>query len=469
MKLIANQQREEAKRLKIVGIACRKEERAQRKILRELEKVEIKRKKTIIMRAQNTLRDCGSTDQLEPEECLALAEEREKRHLINVRDTSDDVEVDARAMARLPGVTRKGVKRQYIGKIGDFNCKLCRALLWNGEKHSLCCSSGQIRRTELSEIGGLKTLYNGTSELSERFLKGISGFDMFFSFTSFATSSKLENSSEASMCYKIKGRIYHRLAMLDPELMFKDITTEDFVKGNDNGTAGRGANAAALNRIIPGLPNNNEQEVNEKEKGVFQDKQKGYLDLYFHFERDQQIKLRTQSVTRMSHANIGNKSDTKEKAVTMRRRQREETEISENEAIVTILYDYMFNNNVCLKGLLGEYSSTKSLMSDYIKNNGEIPEMSITLKSSEGLNTREHKGVYHLPTSSSQVGAIVNLDSDTDHLSITVRSPKPDSKYFYDGFQYPLIIPNGDIGYHYQLRAGARWQITWKWPLKYCI
>ncbi|KAK4318665.1 hypothetical protein Pmani_010359 [Petrolisthes manimaculis] len=224
-------------------------------------------------------------------------------------------------MARLPGATRKGVKRHYMGKIGDFNCKLCRALLWNGEKHSLCCSSGgQIRRTELSEIRDLKALYNGTSELSERFLKGISGFNMF-SFTSF-----------------------------------------------------------------------------------------------------------------------------------------------ENEAIVTILYDYMVNNNACLKGLLGEYSSTKSLMSDYIKNHGEITEMSITLKSSEGLNTREHKGVYHLLTSSSQVGAIVNLDSDTDHLSITVRSPKPDSKYrvfilnhhnyFYDWFQYPLIIPNGDIGCHYQLRAG---------------
>ncbi|KAK4324113.1 hypothetical protein Pmani_005238 [Petrolisthes manimaculis] len=268
------------------------------------------------------------------------------------------------------------------------------------------------------------------------------------------------------MCYKIKGRIYHRLATLDPELMLKDITTEDFVKGNDKGTAGHGANAAALNRIIQGLPNNNGQEVNEKEKGVFQDKKKGYLDLYFHFERDQQIKLRTQSVTRMSHANIGNTSDTKEKAVTMKHRQREETAISENEAIVTILYDYMVNKYVCLKGLLREYSSTKSLMSDYIKNNGEIPEMSIILKSSEGLNTREHKGVYHLPTSSSQVGAIVNLDSDTDHLSITVRSPKPDSKYrvfimshhnyFYNGFQYPLIIPNGDIGYHYQLRAGDK-------------
>ncbi|KAK4324280.1 hypothetical protein Pmani_005120 [Petrolisthes manimaculis] len=43
--------------------------------------------------------------------------------------------------------------------------------------------------------------------------------------------TKLENSSEASMCYKIKGRIYLRLATLDPELMLKDITTEDFVKG----------------------------------------------------------------------------------------------------------------------------------------------------------------------------------------------------------------------------------------------
>ncbi|KAK4306545.1 hypothetical protein Pmani_021638 [Petrolisthes manimaculis] len=64
LKQIVNQQREEAKRLKIECIACRKEERAQRKILRELEKVEIKRKKTIITRAQKDvarLQKYGST------------------------------------------------------------------------------------------------------------------------------------------------------------------------------------------------------------------------------------------------------------------------------------------------------------------------------------------------------------------------------------------------------------------------
>ena len=52
-----------------------------------------------------------------------------------------------------------------------------------------------------------------------------------FYFTSFVTSSKLENVAEAAesaFCYKIQGKIYHRIGLLKPHLigdvgMFKDL------------------------------------------------------------------------------------------------------------------------------------------------------------------------------------------------------------------------------------------------------
>ncbi|XP_076047345.1 uncharacterized protein LOC143028872 [Oratosquilla oratoria] len=87
--------------------------------------------------------------------------------------------------------------------------------------------------------------------------------------------------------------------------------------------------------------------------------------------------------------------------------------------------------------------------------------MSITLHAAEKFSTREHKGVYHLPSSSSQVGAIVNLDPSKDHLQIMISSPKEGSKYnlrfvkhnnyFYDSFQYPLLFLNGDLGHSYKM------------------
>ncbi|XP_076032999.1 uncharacterized protein LOC143020461 [Oratosquilla oratoria] len=102
------------------------------------------------------------------------------------------------------------------------------------------------------------------------------------------------------------------------------------------------------------------------------------------------------------------------------------------------------------------------ILQHYEEKNGKVPEVSITLKSAEGIQTREHKGVYHLPTSSSSVGAIVNLDTSNRHLQITIESPKPDTKYntkivthenvFYDAFQYPLLIPNGNVGYSHSLK-----------------
>ncbi|XP_076047297.1 uncharacterized protein LOC143028818 [Oratosquilla oratoria] len=111
--------------------------------------------------------------------------------------------------------------------------------------------------------------------------------------------------------------------------------------------------------------------------------------------------------------------------------------------------------------MLKEVESSRQLIDDYVKKTDKIPDMSITLKTAEGINTREHKGVYHLPTSSSQVGGIVDLSPDKDPLQIIISSPAANTKfpnkildhnnYFYDIFQYPLLIPNGDIGYSYKI------------------
>ena len=119
-----------------------------------------------------------------------------------------------------------------------------------------------------------------------------------------------------------------------------------------------------------------------------------------------------------------------------------------------------------MAGMLKELKNSKELIKVHVEIYGNLPEVSITLKASEGIKTREHKGVYHLPSSSSQVGAIVNLDSMRDHLCITISSPKPDTKfstrtishinYFYDSFQYPLLIPNGDMGYSFHMKRSDR-------------
>ncbi|XP_076059364.1 uncharacterized protein LOC143035974 [Oratosquilla oratoria] len=80
-----------------------------------------------------------------------------------------------------------------------------------------------------------------------------------------------------------------------------------------------------------------------------------------------------------------------------------------------------------IQGMLKELKTAKELIRVHVEKYGKLPEMSITLKAVEGIKTREHKDVYHLPSSSSQVGAIVNFDS------------------------YPLLIPNGDIGYSFTM------------------
>ncbi|XP_076057470.1 uncharacterized protein LOC143034982 [Oratosquilla oratoria] len=274
--------------------------------------------------------------------------------------------------------------------------------------------------------GTIRELYKDKTVLSERLLKHIAGFNLVFSFTSFATSSKLENAGEKALCYKIQGRVYHRLGSLKPGLLKKgSLTAKDVHFDHDSNS----------------------------DKNPFWRKNISFLDLYFYHEKDQQIKLRTLAVQHFSKSGNG-KGKMNE---TEKRRAREEKVLSENEKIITHFYEYMAKHNACLSVVLKELETAKQLMEAHVKKYGKSPQVSITLKATENLTTREHKGVYHLPTSSSQVGAIVNLGPSRDPLEIVIGSPKADSKFslrlmshtnfFYDVFQYPLLFPNGDVGH----------------------
>ncbi|XP_076041833.1 uncharacterized protein LOC143025715 [Oratosquilla oratoria] len=132
---------------------------------------------------------------------------------------------------------------------------------------------GQLGDFKYIKDGTIRELYEGKTVLSERFLKHIAGFNLVFSFTSFATSSKLENAGEKALCYKIQGRVYHRLGSLKPGLLKKgSLTGKDVHFDHDSNS----------------------------EKNPFWRKNNSFLDLYFYHEKDQQIKLRTLAVQHFS-------------------------------------------------------------------------------------------------------------------------------------------------------------------------
>ncbi|XP_076049386.1 uncharacterized protein LOC143030068 [Oratosquilla oratoria] len=277
------------------------------------------------------------------------------------------------------------VVEHSIGKLGDVKCKYCDVLRWKRETEGLCCRSGQIPAVKPSEIKNeeFKSLFEGVTPLSKRFLENTIGFNTVFSFSSFATSKKLENAAEKAMVYKIKGAIYHRTSYVRPELLVGDKETR--------------------------------APISEEKKS------------------------------------------------TKSRREIEEREYNENEEIIRIIFNYLLENNKCLRQILSEIENSRELIALHIEKHKEIPQMNLQLKAVENFETKEHKGVYHLPTSNVTVGGIVNLDDEHDPLLIKITSPKKDSKYkirfvdhtsfFYDPFQYPLLIPNGDMGYTYLLRS----------------
>ncbi|XP_076065324.1 uncharacterized protein LOC143039331 [Oratosquilla oratoria] len=257
------------------------------------------------------------------------------------------------------------------------------------------------------------------------------GFNSVFSFSSFSTSKKLENAAEKALTYKIKGTIYHRTSKVKPERllkletggMFSDPVEELLFNGRD-------AN---------GSNNNNKRPYRFKDN---------FMDMYFYHSRDEQLKLRTEKMVNQFTYGDG-KGD-------------EEKMYRENEEIIRILFDYLVKHNKSLNRILTEIENANELIQLHVEKHEQIPEMSIVLKSVGDAATKEHKGVYHLPTAAVTVGAIVDLDSSTDPLQITISSPKKGSKYnlqyvyhnslYYDIFQYPILIPNGDMGFTHVLQ-----------------
>jgi hypothetical protein len=54
------------------------------------------------------------------------------------------------------------INRHYIGKFGDVLCEHCGAMLWEGEKSSLCCNNGKTRIPNLPDLPpALDALFHG--------------------------------------------------------------------------------------------------------------------------------------------------------------------------------------------------------------------------------------------------------------------------------------------------------------------
>ncbi|XP_076065050.1 uncharacterized protein LOC143039083 [Oratosquilla oratoria] len=341
------------------------------------------------------------------------------------------VEMKERVLSTFPGyiseTSEASVPVHSVGELGEYKCKICRALLYRGERKTICCNGGKTPKSvyELSPLGeDIKGLYDGSSPESKHFLGNIVGFNLVFSFTSFATSGVLENKREAAMSFKIQGKIYHRLGPVKPNLM----VAEDVIK-----------------RL---------GQKDETPKKPFWQSSAGFLDLYFYHDKKQQLKLRSDRVS----------------SYVSERRERENKQYRRNEDIIETLYTYFVNKNAALKEILREAKTSAELVRAHVDRYESLPDVVIDLKTSKNVSTSEHKGVYHLPTATCQVGAIVNMGRDSK-LSVSIASPLPGAKYalrnishvnyFYDLFQYPMLFPNGDKGYSVEMeKEGSSKRLT---------
>ncbi|XP_076055175.1 uncharacterized protein LOC143033569 [Oratosquilla oratoria] len=230
------------------------------------------------------------------------------------------------------------------------------------------------------------------------------------------------------MTYKIKGHIYHRLGVLKPRYMRKHTELDRYLKRDEKDVYIHRKGTAEYNKPLP-----------------------KYLDLYFYCNSEKQIQIRANQLT--THKPLS--------ASTKKRRSNEEKLYSKNFEIVSILQGYLITNNAVLKPLLKGFKGVVDLVDSMTKHLNKLPDVRITLRTSEGKRIQQHKGTYDLPKARAQVGAIVDFDelNVPKHLEVVLSSPKEDSKhssviisslnYFYNPMQYPLLIPNGDVGYSF--------------------
>ncbi|XP_076056177.1 uncharacterized protein LOC143034118 [Oratosquilla oratoria] len=269
----------------------------------------------------------------------------------------------------LGGFTTEDKIEHHIGNLGDVICPLCGAKRWQGEMTTLCCSRGQSVHPPLTPLSPLlEELYKGETQLSRHFLNNIYNFNNMFCFTSFATSGSLENASESVMTYKIKGHIYHRLGVLKPRYMREHTELDRYLKRDEKDVYIHRKGTAEYNKPLP-----------------------KYLDLYFYCNSEKQIQIRANQLT--THKPLS--------ASTKKRRSNEEKLYSKNFEIVSILQGYLTANNAVLKLLLKEFKSVVDLADSKTKQLNKLPDVRITLRTSEGKRIQQHKGTYDLPTARS--------------------------------------------------------------------
>lgn len=395
----------DAERIKKLYKEHLEQQKKERKEARKRKAEDVAKRKTL-KKLKTSIEKDGWMKQLTEEEEQLLTQDREER-LLKHREDNDKKILDDMTIGQLPGTLRDEslVEPHSVGKLGEFKCKFCSALLWKKETKTLCCNTGQVPPVNPDKIEDKRILelYRGNTDLSRRFLENISGFNLIFSFTSLTTSGKLDNHIEK----RLQGRVYHHIGYLKPERL---------------------------------------QTQLEGRKCFWNDTGHCFLDIYFYYDKVNQVKFRTAQITKKLS----------------KRRQNEECVYKANEEIVSLFFNYFASHNKCISGILNELDSTKELIKQHLERTGKLPDVSINLKAAVDVRTKGHKGVYHLPTTSSCVGAIVNLDSTNRHLQIAIQSPKPDTKLptklvnhnnvFYDAFQYPMLIPHGNIGYTHTLR-----------------
>ena len=94
-------------------------------------------------------------------------------------------------------------------------CPYCKALKFNGETMGMCCASGKVKLPQLAAPPEpLKTLLNGTTSVSKRFLLNIRKYNSCFQMTSFG--AQIENQDQFIRTFKVRGQIYHRVVSLLP-------------------------------------------------------------------------------------------------------------------------------------------------------------------------------------------------------------------------------------------------------------
>lgn len=102
-----------------------------------------------------------------------------------------------------------------IGKI-DVICLHCDALKFRKEAPGLCCSNGKIVLPLFNEPPEpIKSLFSGTTTLSNHFLENIRKYNSSFQMTSFG-AKQIVRENGFMPTFKVQGQIYHLIGSLLP-------------------------------------------------------------------------------------------------------------------------------------------------------------------------------------------------------------------------------------------------------------